>query len=346
MNNSYRIIDANLNRAAEGLRVLEDHFRFVSTDKLINEDIRDLRHRVRKTLKHLDKILISSRESSNDNGLEISQKAGNDIKSSEKEFIAANFKRVQEALRSIEENLNLTGNYGEAKTFERIRFDVYTLERTALGVIKKKLPEGIYCITAEEFSKGRKNVEVVKEMLESGIKIIQYREKEDSKPRKQMISECREIRKLTRKHEALFIVNDFLDIAILCEADGIHCGQDDLSVQDVKKLAQNLIVGISTHSPEQALQAVKDGADYIGVGPVFSTKTKKNVCDAVGLEYLEFAVKNINIPFVAIGGIKENNLDEVIKRGVKNISLVTEIVGAENIREKIKSLNNKLKDIK
>lgn len=344
MNNSYRIIDANVNRAAEGLRALEDHFRFVKNDKLINENLRDLRHRVRESLKHLDGILISSRESSNDNGLEISQNSGNDKKTSEKEIIAANFKRVQEALRSIEENLNLTGNYGEAKIFERIRFDVYTLERTALGVIKKNLPEGLYCITAEEFSNGRSNVEVVKEMLEAGIKIIQYREKEERKTRKQMIAECREIRKLTREHGALFIVNDFLDIAIICEADGIHCGQDDMSVQDVKKLAPHLMVGISTHSPDQAPKAVEDGADYIGVGPIFSTKTKKNVCDAVGFEYLEFAVKNIKIPFVAIGGIKEHNIGEVVKRGAKIIALVTEIVGAENIKEKIGNLNNKLKD--
>lgn len=344
MNNSYRIIDANINRAAEGLRVLEDHFRFVSTNKCINEELRELRHKVRDTLKHLDGILISCRESSNDNGLEISQNAGNDKKTFEKEFIAANFKRVQEALRSIEENLNLTGNYSEAKIFESIRFDVYTLERSALGVTKKTLPEGLYCITAEEFSNGRSNVEVAKEMLEAGIKIIQYREKEESKPRKEMITECREIRKLTREYGALLIVNDFLDIAILCEADGIHCGQDDLSVKDVKKLAPHLMVGISTHSPDQALKAVNDGADYIGVGPIFSTKTKKNVCDAVGLEYLEFAVKSINIPFVAIGGIKETNIREVVKRGAKTIALVTEIVGAENIKAKIENLNNKLKD--
>jgi len=344
MNNSYRIIDANVNRASEGLRTLEDHFRFVSTDKLINEELRELRHRVRESLKHLDGILISCRESSEDKGLEISQNSVNDKKSSEKEFIAANFKRVQEAVRSIEENLNLTGNYCEAKLFERVRFDVYTLERTAIGVIKKNLPEGLYCITAEEFSNGRSNVEVAKEMLEAGIKIIQYREKEESKPRKEMITECREIRKLTREYGALFIVNDFLDIAILCEADGIHCGQDDISVKDVKKLAPYLIVGISTHSPGQALKAVEDGADYIGVGPIFSTKTKKNVCDAVGLDYLEFAVKNIKIPFVAIGGIKETNIREVVKRGAKTIALVTEIVGAENIKAKIENLNNKLKD--
>ncbi|MFO7810357.1 MAG: thiamine phosphate synthase, partial [Candidatus Delongbacteria bacterium] len=123
-----------------------------------------------------------------------------------------------------------------------------------------------------------------------------------------------------------------------------HCGQDDLPVSEVRRIAPHLMVGVSTHSPEQALKAVKDGADYIGVGPIFSTKTKKNVCDAVGFEYLEFAVRDINIPFVAIGGIKEHNIGEVVKRSAKTIALVTEIVGAENIKEKIEILNNKLKD--
>ncbi len=344
MNNCYRIIDANINRASEGLRVLEDHFRFIETASGLNRSLRELRHSVRDALKHLDRILISSRESSDDTGLEISQSAGNDRKTSEKEFVAANFKRVQEAVRSIEENLNLCSLYGEAKVFERIRFRVYTIEKEALGAVKKILPEGIYGITAEEFSNGRTNVEVAKEMLKAGIKIIQYREKEERKTRKEMLEECREIRKLTREHGAVFIVNDFLDIAILCGADGIHCGQDDLPVKEIRELAPYLMIGISTHSPYQAQKAVEDGADYIGVGPIFSTKTKKNVCDAVGLEYLEFAVRNINIPFVAIGGIKDHNISEVVKRGAKTIALVTEIVGAENIKEKIKILNNKLED--
>lgn len=343
MNNSYRIIDANLNRAAEGLRALEDHFRFVQVNKEINSELRDLRHRVRDSLKHIDSILISSRDSSDDNGLKISQNSGNDKKTSEKEFIAANFKRVQEAVRSIEENLNLSGHYTEAKLYEKIRFEVYTAENNALSATIKILPQGIYCITAEEYSNGRSNIEVVKDMIASGIKIIQYREKEENKSRKEMMDECREIRKLAKEAGTLFIVNDFLDIAILCEADGIHCGQDDLSVQEIKKLAPYLMVGISTHSPEQALKAVEDGADYIGVGPIYKTGTKKNVCDPVGLEYLEFAVKNIDIPFVAIGGIKENNIGEVIEKGAKTVALVTEIVGAQNIKEKIISLNNKLK---
>jgi len=195
----------------------------------------------------------------------------------------------------------------------------------------------IYCITDHSHSKGRDNIFVVKKMLENGIKIVQYREK--FKSIKEKYLECLEIRKLTRKYEAAFIVNDHVDLAILCEADGVHIGQDDLPLKEVRKLiGNNKIIGISTHNPSQAIEAQKSGADYIGVGPIFKTSTKVDVCEPVGLTYLDFVVKNIKIPFVAIGGIKEHNLLSVIERGARCAALVTEITEAENICEKILNL--------
>ena len=338
MNNRYRIIDANLNRISEGLRVLEDHFRFAAVNKPLNDKLRNYRHIVRESLKEFDLMLISCRESLNDNGLNISMASEIDKKSSQKEFIVANFKRIQEAVRSVEENLHLLNEHSKAKIFENIRFEIYELEKQAVSKMGKKLPHGIYCITAEEYSNGRSNIEVAKAMVEAGIKIIQYREKEERKSRKIMLDECKEIRKITKDSGALFIVNDFLDIAILTDADGIHCGQEDLSVADIMKLSPCLMIGISTHSPDQAQKAVSDGADYIGVGPIFKTGTKKNVCEPVGLEYLAYAVNNISIPFVAIGGIKENNISQVIERGAKTVCLVTEITSADNIKDKIAKL--------
>ena len=343
MNNRYRIIDANINRMAEGIRVIEDHSRFITENKEVNKQLREIRHKARKTLKELDSDLISSRESLSDNGLKISGNSKLDNKTTEKELLLSNFKRIQEAVRSIEENLKITGDYDKSKQFEQIRFEIYEIEKQYMSNLKFSLPEGIYGLTAEIYSNGRSNVEVVKEMIKAGIKIIQYREKEEDKSKKDMLIECLQIRKLTKENEVTFIVNDHLDIAILSKADGIHLGQDDLSVQDIKKINGNLIVGISTHSPKQAQKAILDGADYIGVGPIFSTKTKKNVCDPVGLEYLEYIVKNTDISFVAIGGIKEGNIDQVIEKGAKTIALVTEIVGADDIGVKIKGLNYKLK---
>lgn len=196
----------------------------------------------------------------------------------------------------------------------------------------------IYGLTAEEFSLGRNNIEVVDEMIAAGIKVIQYREKE--KKALYMYRECREIRELTRRAGVTFIVNDHIDLAIAVNADGVHIGQEDLPPEKVRQLVgPSMILGLSTHLPEQAQSAVKSGVvDYIGVGPIFATNTKKDVCDPVGLSYLDYVVKHIELPFVAIGGIKLHNVAEVRKHGAKISALVTEIVGAENISEKVKDI--------
>lgn len=201
-----------------------------------------------------------------------------------------------------------------------------------------KLPAGIYGITAEKFSKGRSNIAVAREMIRGGVSVIQYREKYEHKSIREIYEECREIREITREHGVMFIVNDFVDIALLVDADGVHVGQDDLPVDQVRRLVGDKIIGLSTHSPEQARAAEAAGADYIGVGPIFETRTKDNVCAPVGLEYLEYAVAEVQIPFVAIGGIKTHNMHEVCRRGAGTVCLVTEIVGATDIAEQVKRL--------
>lgn len=205
--------------------------------------------------------------------------------------------------------------------------------------LKKIMNQQIYCITAEEYSNGRSNIEIVKQMIEAGIKIIQYREKNKKKLVK--YEECKVIRELTKKANALFIVNDDVDIALLVEADGIHIGQDDLPIDAVKRLVgEEMIIGLSTHSLEQAREAVKKGADYIGVGPIFSTNTKKDVGSPVGFEYLDEVVRYTDLPFVAIGGIKEQNLYEVIEHGAKCVAIITDIISEEDIVSKIKRLKS------
>ena len=199
----------------------------------------------------------------------------------------------------------------------------------------------LYCITAERYSNGRDNIQVVKELLSAGIKVIQYREKEKTMFDK--YQECQQIRELTSKYGATFIVNDHLDLAIAVKADGIHIGQEDLPIEVVRDLiGGDMIIGLSTHTPKQAEEAVKKGADYIGVGPIFATNTKKNVSNPVGLEYLKYVVDNINITIVAIGGIKEDNIGSVREMGVNCICLITEIVGAENIGKKVVKLRNQM----
>ncbi len=192
----------------------------------------------------------------------------------------------------------------------------------------------LYALTDSNLSLGRPVLEVAKALLDAGIRILQYREKD--KKAGLMLEECLALREMTRAAGACFIVNDHVDIAMLCEADGVHVGQDDLPVSAVRRLVgPDIIIGLSTHSPEQARAAVAAGADYIGVGPIYATKTKKDVCAPVTLDYLDWVVGNIDLPFVAIGGIKCHNIGEVTRHGARCCALVSELVGAPDIRARV-----------
>lgn len=208
---------------------------------------------------------------------------------------------------------------------------------------RRELPiTDIYGITAREFSLGRSNVEVVKQMLEAGVKIVQYREKDYSI--RQKYQECLAIRELTDGYGACFIINDDVHLALAVRSDGVHVGQDDLPVQNVRELVgEQMLIGLSTHSPEQADEAVKAGiADYIGVGPLYQTFTKKDVQPPVGLAYLDYVVSHHRIPFVAIGGIKEHNVADVVRHGATCVCLVTDIVGATDIASKVRSIRDQV----
>ncbi len=334
-----RILDANINRCAEGLRVLEDIARFHFDNRQLAAQFRTLRHRIRKSLFTDHSRLITARDSRNDVGKQTSlNQADTDSRKGLKRAAIANCKRVQEALRSLEEILKSEDSCLCAREIERCRFSLYTLETELLSLFTRTLPAGIYGILGEKFSRGRSNIEVAEKMIRGGISIIQYREKREDKSFREMYRECRIIREITREANIPFIINDFMEIAMMVGADGIHQGQDDLPVKELRKLAPHMMIGCSTHSPAQARKAIDDGADYIGVGPLFTTTTKKDVCNAVGLGYLEYVAEEVETPFVAIGGIKRKNLGEVLKRGAATVCLVTEIIGAENIVDRIREI--------
>lgn len=199
----------------------------------------------------------------------------------------------------------------------------------------------IYAITDSRLSRGRSLEEVALALLRAGVKLIQYREKKAS-PR-QMLEECRLLRNLTWDYGACLVINDHIDLALLCRADGAHIGQDDLPLNEARKLVRsNMFIGLSTHTPEQAAKAVADGADYIGVGPIFPTRTKEDVVEPVGFDYLDWVAQNIKLPFTAIGGIKSHNINEVRKHGAKCCALVSELVGAEDIGGKVREVRREM----
>jgi thiamine-phosphate pyrophosphorylase len=206
--------------------------------------------------------------------------------------------------------------------------------------MKKQIPKGLYAITAENFSNGSDNITVVKQMLDAGIKILQYRDKHKTKLEK--FKQCEIIRKLTLDYGCFFIVNDDIDVALSVCSDGVHIGQDDLPLIKTRELVGNdVTIGVSTSLPKQALLAQEQGADYIGAGPIYKTLTKDNAAP-VGLDYLDFCARNITIPKVAIGGIKISNLHEVYRYKPDNVCMITEITSSENICATIKDIQARL----
>ncbi|MBO4300298.1 MAG: thiamine phosphate synthase, partial [Desulfovibrio sp.] len=161
----------------------------------------------------------------------------------------------------------------------------------------------IYALTDAGLSLGRPLEEVALALLGAGVRILQYREKKLKDGAK--LEECRLLRRLTSEAKACFIVDDHVDLAMMVHADGVHVGQEDIPVPDVRALVgTGMVIGLSTHDPSQALAASDAGADYIGVGPIFATRTKEDVVAPVGYAYLDWVVRHMDMPFVAIGGIK------------------------------------------
>lgn len=188
----------------------------------------------------------------------------------------------------------------------------------------------LYAITGEQFHPGRAMIEVMEEALRGGCDIIQLRDKKS--PKRAVLEKAQALRELTRRYGATFIVNDHIDVALAVDADGIHLGQDDLPLEEARKIVGGKIIGISTHAIEEARQAERDGADYIGVGPVFPTKSKEDVVAPVTTEYVRQVAAEIRTPFVAIGGIKLHNVDEVLRAGATRICAISEIVGSPDVK--------------
>ena len=200
----------------------------------------------------------------------------------------------------------------------------------------------IYPVTCEELSQGRSNLEVLEAVIRGGTKIIQLREKEYQK--KDLFHMALKFREVTAKAGVLLIINDHVDIALGVEADGVHLGQEDLPLTVARQLAPELLIGASTHSLEQALQAQKDGADYVNIGPIFPTGTKEGVEGFLGTEAIAKISPSLEIPFTVMGGINELNMDQVLAKGARRVAMVTAITRAADIAAKVRFLKDKIRE--
>lgn len=200
----------------------------------------------------------------------------------------------------------------------------------------------LYLVTnSDKFENDDAFLNAVAASLKGGISLIQLREKDASAVR--VIELGKKIRSLCSMYNALFIMNDRVDIAKIVEADGVHLGQDDVDIHSAKEiLGPSAIIGISTHCPGQAIKAQTDGADYISVGPIFGTPTKPDR-QALGIDCVTWTSKNIEIPFYAIGGIDLNNVQEVLDLGATRVAVVSAIINNRNPEQAAGLMLDKLK---
>ncbi|MFQ6039347.1 MAG: thiamine phosphate synthase [Candidatus Poribacteria bacterium] len=195
----------------------------------------------------------------------------------------------------------------------------------------------LYVITDRELSKGRLITEIIAGAIAGGASIIQLRDKESTT--KKLIRDAFALRELTKEKDAIFIVNDRVDVALAVGADGVHLGQDDFPVKLARKLiGTDKIIGVSVGNVEEAIQAVKDSADYVSIGSIFPTQTKPDAGDAVGTQIITAIKKYVNVPLVAIGGITEDNIAQVAKAGADCAAVISAVVGADDVEDAARCL--------
>lgn len=322
-----RILDAAANRAREGLRVLEDYVRFVLDDAHLSSRLKNWRHQLSHALRTIaPHRLIAARETEQDVGTGI--RTLTEMKrDSLNAVVQANFKRVEEAARTLEEfSKILSPELGQQ--LGQLRYEIYTLEKAVLQTqyARERLSgRELYMLVTEDLCHHGSGP-AVRGALQGGVGIVQLREKHLHD--RELVARGRRVREWTREAGALFIMNDRPDLAVLTEADGVHVGQEELSVKDARRIVgPEKLVGVSTHTIEQARQAVLDGADYIGVGPVFASTTKK-FAEFAGLDFVRQVTAEITLPAYAIGGINLENLGEVLAAGARCVAVSGALCGA------------------
>lgn len=315
-----RILDANLDRAREGLRIIEEWCRFGLNSVRFSEECKQLRQELASW--HGSE-LRAARDTPGDPGTELTHPQEQQ-RASIAVLLQANFCRVEEALRVLEE-------YGKlyhpkmGGAFKQMRYRVYTLESDLLGYQRHKLLAQSYLYLVTSPAEALFNV--VEAALQGGLTLLQYRDKNTNDIER--LDTARKLRQQCLEYGAIFIVNDRIDLALAVDADGVHLGQQDIPIQVARQLlGSQRIIGRSTTNPEEMQRAIQEGADYIGVGPVYETPTKVGKA-AAGLEYVRYAATHSPIPWFAIGGIDVNNVTDAIAAGAERIAVVRSLMQAE-----------------
>jgi len=340
-NTTLRLLDANFNRAREALRVMEDYARFILNDSSISAMVKQSRHDLSRLMGQLPALeMIAARDTPGDVGTSIRT-------SSELErhdayaVVTAAAKRLPEALRSLEEFCKIE-HCELAVQLETLRYRSYELEKKIANRSNlKDRFEGVrlYVLLTEELCQ-MPVLQVVQGVLDGGADCIQLREKD--LPDAQKLIQAQQICQLCREKGALFIMNDRPDLAVLADADGIHLGQEDLSVADVRNLIPSrMLIGKSTHSVSEAEAALAEGADYLAVGSIFASSTKPDLSRG-GLELIRHVRQISDGPIIAIGGINTENSSQAIAAGASGVAVCQYIIAAEEPQKAAAEIKNRL----
>jgi thiamine-phosphate pyrophosphorylase len=329
-----RIIDANLDRTGEGLRFLEEITRFILDDVNLAKSLKSLRHSLITTSPQLKRKLLQARDAETDVGADLKadkQQKQRDLSGK----VAANAKRVQQSLRILEELATLPDIELDATKFGQARFEVYSLEREISSMLLRKDKaasiKGLYAVVDSNSLGDRDHIDTARQLLSGGACIIQLRDK--MLTTRELLCIAQELKHLCEKHNALFIVNDYLDIALASGADGLHLGQDDFPVAVARKLLPIVtLIGCSASTVKQAKDAEIQGADYIAVGAISSTDTKNDI-KVVGIDTLKEIKKATNLPVVAIGGINRDNMSDILSAGADSVAIISAILKTASPKE-------------
>jgi thiamine-phosphate pyrophosphorylase len=340
-NDQFRIIDANINRLGEGLRVLEEFARMTLNDTVLTQKLKNLRHKTTKIDTELYKKLLNSRDAAGDIGSGMDVK-GESNRRDVKGIIAANAKRAQESLRVLEEIAKIPELNLDSENYRKARFELYTIEKELVARVtrkdKTKRIKGLYVIIDTAWLRGRKPADIARQVIKGGVSVIQLRCKEHGY--KEFLDTARALKDICQEKGVLFIVNDSLEIALAVKADGLQIGQEDMPVKEARKLMPvDMILGCSASTVDEAKKALKDGADYLGVGAIFATTTKEYV-KTVGPKRIAQIKKAVDLPIVAIGGINKENVKEVMETGADAAAVISAVLGAEDTEKATRELVN------
>ena len=346
---NFRLVDASLNRTAEGLRYLEDVARFLLNDPALTKRLKLLRHNLLVSDWHFQKQLLEFRDATDDVGLGINIAAEKENKRDLMSSIVANSRRAQEALRTLEEFSKIS-NYSthlSANKLEKARFDLYTIEKELAGKMlrqdKTDRLRGIYVIIDIQALNGRSHLDVALQAISGGASVIQLRDK--TLDHGKLLPIARDLKGLCSNKNVLYIINDYIDIALAVQADGIHLGQTDLPVTIARKMVPiDMIIGCSTDTVTQAKRAVANGADYVAVGAIFPTPSKDT--EIIGLKALSKIKQAVRVPVVAIGGINKTNIAEVKLAGADAAAVISAVMGAASPEKVVRELTRKFEAVK